>query len=70
MAYRRYSRSARGRSTYRGRRATSRRRTSRSRSRSGQTKIVLQVVGPAGGMVPMMGSTVASKGARPVRRRF
>lgn len=72
MAYRRYARSARGRSSYGKRRTTSRRRTRRTARRSPSQRIVIQVVGPSGGMVPIGGSAsnVGWKGVRPVRRRF
>lgn len=70
MAYRtRRSTRRTARSTYRpARRRTSRRRTSRARS---PQKIVIQVVGGAGGMVPIgAGATAGSKAVRVQRARF
>lgn len=69
MAYRRYSRTrSAGRRSYGGRRVRSRKRRS-MRGRASQTVRIVVVGGGAGGMVPIS-STVAKKGARPVRRRF
>lgn len=71
MAYRRSSRSSRGRvRSYSGRRSTrSRRRVPRRRGAASQ-RIVIQVVGPQGGAVPISGGNVGTKGAYAVRRRF
>lgn len=71
MAYRtrRSTRSA-GRSRYSSRsRPRARRRTSRRRS-AGTQRIVIQVMGPSGGQVPVLGSSGNLKGVRPVRRMF
>jgi len=70
MAYRsrRGSRSpGRRSSTYGRRRRTTRRPRVR---RSGTQRIVIQVMGPSAGMVPVTGSIAQTKGSRPVRRMF
>lgn len=70
MAFRRYSRSRSASNRSFGRRRSTRTRRRRSmRGRSAQTVRIVVVGGGAGGMVPIS-STVAKKGARPVRRRF
>lgn len=68
MAYR-TRRTTRSRYTKpRSRRRTTKRRTSRARA---PQKIVIQVVGGAGGMVPIgSASTAGAKGARIQRARF
>lgn len=71
MAYGRYSRRRYSRSSYRvrSRRPVRRRSTRRRRSTARAQRIVIQVVGGAGGQVPVA-VTAGKKGLRQVRARF
>lgn len=70
MAYRRYSRSRSSSRRYSAPRRRTRTRRRRSMRGGATQRIVIQVVGGAGGQVPVTGTTIGGKGARTLRRRF